>query len=132
MKAGKTVTLPDGRVIDGTAYLGEAKKGRIVTILGDTRKNANAIKLAQGADILVHESTYGKGEARMARNHYHSTNLQAVDVALEAGVGKLLLTHISARYAGKLAFELEKQAREIFAGAHVVSDFEEIEIPIKK
>lgn len=132
LKAGKTVTLPDGRVIDGTAYLGEAKKGRIVTILGDTRKNANAIKLAQGADILVHESTYGKGEARMARNHYHSTNLQAVDVALEAGVGKLLLTHISARYAGKLAFELEKQAREIFADAHVVSDFEEIEIPIKK
>ncbi|CAH0417134.1 ribonuclease Z [Periweissella fabaria] len=132
LKLGKTVTLPDGRVINGVDYLGDAKKGRIVTILGDTRKNANSIALAQSADVLVHESTYGKGEGRMARNHYHSTNLQAVDVAMAAGVDKLLLTHISARYAGKLAYELEKQAREIFAGAHVVSDFEEIDIPIKK
>lgn len=132
LKLGKTVTLPDGRVINGVDYLGDAKKGRIVTILGDTRKNANSIALSQSADVLVHESTYGKGEGRMARNHYHSTNLQAVDVAMAAGVDKLLLTHISARYAGKLAYELEKQAREIFAGAHVVSDFEEIDIPIKK
>lgn len=130
LKAGKIVTLPDGRTIDGQDYLGNAKKGRIVAILGDTRKNANAIKLAQQADVLVHESTYGQGEGRMARNHYHSTNLQAVDVAVEAQVKRLLLTHISARYAGKLAFELEKQAREVFAGAHVVSDFEEIDIPL--
>lgn len=132
LKAGKTVTLPDGRIVDGINYLGEAKKGRIVTILGDTRKNNNAVRLAQDTDVLVHESTYGKGEGRMARNHYHSTSLQAADVAIQAHADKLLLTHISARYAGKLAYELEKQAREVFERAHVVSDFEEIDIPIRK
>lgn len=131
LKAGREVTLPDGRVLDGKDYLGAAKKGRIVAILGDTRKTTQAITLAQDADVLVHESTYGKGEARMARNHHHSTNLQAVEVAQNAGAKKLLLTHISARYAGKLAFELEKQARELFDNVHVVSDFEEIDIPIK-
>lgn len=130
LKAGKIVTLPDGRIIDGKNYLGNAKRGRIVTILGDTRKTANAITLAENADILVHESTYGKGEAKIARNHYHSTNLQAVEIAKNARVKRLLLTHISARYAGKLAFELEKQAHELMDNVHVVSDFEEIDIPL--
>lgn len=130
LKAGQTVTLPDGRVLDGNNYLGDAKKGRIVTILGDTRKTTSSIELAKDADVLVHESTYGKGEAKMAKNHYHSTNLQAVEIAKQAKVNTLLLTHISARYSGKLAFELEKQAKVEFKNAHVVNDFQEIEISL--
>ncbi|MTV81331.1 ribonuclease Z [Secundilactobacillus folii] len=132
IKAGKTVTLPDGRKIDGHDYIGHAQKGRIVTILGDTRKTANSYKLAQNADVLVHESTFAKDEATMAHSYYHSTNVQAATIAKESHVGRLLLNHISARYNGKLAHELEKQAQAVFKNAKVVKDFDLIDIPFDK
>ena len=77
----------------------------------------------------MHESTYGKGEGKQARNHYHSTSIQAAEVAEKAGVGRLLLTHISARYAGKSANELAYQARTIFENTRVVNDFDVFEVP---
>ncbi|MSE09290.1 ribonuclease Z, partial [Lactobacillus salivarius] len=69
LKAGEVVTLEDGRTIDGKDFIGKAKKGRIVTILGDTRQTPNLKLLAKDADVLVHESTFGKGEGNLARNY---------------------------------------------------------------
>lgn len=86
LKRGETVQLPDGQWLDGKDYVGKKKAGRIVTILGDTRKTANSIALAQGADVLVHESTFNKDEQAMAKAYYHSTSLQAAEVAREAKV----------------------------------------------
>lgn len=129
LKRGNDITLPDGREIKSADVIGPAKKGRTVVILGDTRKTPNAGELATGADVLVHESTYGKGEGKQARNHYHSTSIQAAEVAENAGVGRLLLTHISARYAGKSANELAYQARTIFENTRVVNDFDVFEVP---
>ena len=88
--------------------------------------------MGRDADVLVHESTYGKGEGKQARNHYHSTSMQAADVAKEAGAGRLLLTHISARYAGKSANELAYQARTTFENTRVVNDFDVFDIPFGK
>ena len=68
---------------------------------GDTRKTHNSVVLAENSDILVHESTFNKDEARMAHNYFHSTTHQAAEVAKEAQAKRLLLTHISARYLGK-------------------------------
>ncbi|MFC6181828.1 ribonuclease Z [Lactiplantibacillus daowaiensis] len=132
LKAGKTVTLPDGRTINGQDFLAAPQPGRIVTILGDTRKTDHAVSLAQNADVLVHESTFGKDEGKLAHNYYHSTSTQAAQVAKQAGVTQLLLTHISARYTGKLSKELQKQAQQVFKNTKVVRDFDLIEVPIKK
>lgn len=52
-----------------------------MTILGDTRKTHNSVVLAENSDILVHESTFNKDEARMAHNYFHSTTHQAAEVA---------------------------------------------------
>ncbi|KRN45327.1 ribonuclease Z [Limosilactobacillus ingluviei] len=131
LKAGQTVTLPDGRTLDGHDFIGAPQKGRIVTILGDTRKTKAALTLAAHADVLVHESTFAKNEARLAHNYYHSTSAQAAQVAKQAQVGQLLLNHISARYVGKAATQLAYQVREIFPATRVVKDFEEIDIPLK-
>lgn len=131
LKAGQTVTLPDGRTLDGHDFIGAPQKGRIVTILGDTRKTKAALALATHADVLVHESTFAKNEARLAHNYYHSTSAQAAQVAKQAQVGQLLLNHISARYVGKAATQLAYQVREIFPATRVVKDFEEIDIPLK-
>ncbi|WP_288530229.1 ribonuclease Z [uncultured Secundilactobacillus sp.] len=132
LKKGETVTLPDGRVLHGQDYIGHAQKGRIVTVLGDTRKTLNSEKLAKNADVLVHESTFSKDEATLARNYYHSTNVQAAEIAQKAHVGRLLLNHISARYTGKMAHELEREAQTVFANTKVVKDFDLIDVPFDK
>ncbi|CAJ1228383.1 ribonuclease Z [Lactiplantibacillus xiangfangensis] len=132
LKAGQTVTLDDGRIINGQDYIAAPQAGRTVTILGDTRKTPNAAILAQDADALVHESTFGKDEGKLAHNYFHSTSTQAAQVAKQAGVRQLLLTHISARYTGKLSKELQKQAQKVFANTKVVRDFDLIDIPLQK
>lgn len=132
LKAGQQVILPDGRILDGKNYLGKPKKGRIVTILGDTRQVPSIERLALNADILIHESTFGKDEAKIAKNYHHSTCVQAAKVAKKAGVKKLLLTHISARYLGQAGVQLEKDAQKYFAQTHVVKDLEVVKIPFSR
>lgn len=132
LKQGETIQLEDGRTINGKDFVGTDKKGRIVTILGDTRKTHNSVVLAENSDILVHESTFNKDEARMAHNYFHSTTHQAAEVAKEAQAKRLLLTHISARYLGKAALELEKEAQEVFENTTIMKDFDSIEIPFSE
>ncbi|HGF7948373.1 TPA: ribonuclease Z [Enterococcus faecium] len=132
LKQGETIQLEDGRAINGKDFVGPDKKGRIVTILGDTRKTHNSVVLAENSDILVHESTFNKDEARMAHNYFHSTTHQAAEVAKEAQAKRLLLTHISARYLGKAALELEKEAQEVFENTTIMKDFDSIEIPFRE
>lgn len=131
LKAGKTVTLPDGRTLDGHDYIAPDQPGRIVAIMGDTRPTANTVKLARNADVLVHEATFAKDEAKMAKQYYHSTSAQAATMAKKAGAHKLLLTHISARYVGRAANQLAYQVRDIFKPTWVVKDFDVVDIPFK-
>ncbi|MBJ8325455.1 ribonuclease Z [Streptococcus pacificus] len=128
IKNGNNVTLANGEIIYAKDYLSAPKKGKVITILGDTRKTDASIRLALGADVLVHESTYGKGDEQIARNHAHSTNMQAAQVAKAAGVKQLLLNHVSARFLSKDIRQLEKDAKTIFENTHVVKDLEEIRI----
>lgn len=132
LKAGKTVTLADGRQIDGQDFLGPKRPGRVIAIMGDTRPNRNTEVLAEQASVLVHESTFGKQEQKLAKRYYHSTSDQAAQIAKKAHCQKLLLTHISARYQGKGALKLQAQARKVFANSDVVNDFDIIEVPLSK
>lgn len=131
LKQGKTVKLADGTTVDGHDFIGDPQKGRIVAILGDTRKTKNAVSLAEDADVLVHESTFAKGEGKLAHNYYHSTSAQAANIAKQAHVKMLLLNHISARYVGKAAYALAYQVRDIFPNTRVVKDFDVYDIPFK-
>ncbi|MFT8824345.1 MAG: ribonuclease Z [Liquorilactobacillus mali] len=129
LKAGEKVELSDGRIIDGKDYLGEKKRGRVVTILGDTRQTSSILGLAKDADVLVHESTFGRDEAQLAYNYHHSTNMQAAKVAKQAGVKRLFLTHISARYIGAKALQLEKDAHKVFGNTTLANDFDTYVVP---
>lgn len=86
------------------------------------------MRLGLGADILVHESTYGKGDEKIARNHGHSTGTQAAQIAKEASAKCLLLNHISARFLGRECKQIENDAQEIFENTHLVKDLEEISL----
>ncbi|WP_102274657.1 ribonuclease Z [Cytobacillus massiliigabonensis] len=132
IKNGEAVVLENGNVIEPEAFLGPAQKGRIVTILGDTRICETAIQLAKNADLLVHEATFSNGEEKLAYDYYHSTTVQAAQVAKEAGVKKLCLTHISSRYDRGDWNRLEEEARMIFENTVISEDFKEIFLPICK
>ena len=128
IKNGQDVVLEDGTKIKAADYISDPRPGKIITILGDTRKANASVRLAVNADVLVHESTYGKGDEKIARNHGHSTNMQAAQVAAEAGAKRLLLNHISARFLSKDISQLKKDAATVFENVHVVKDLEEVEI----
>jgi ribonuclease Z len=82
--------------------------------------------VAFGADLLVHEATFMEEEAERAAETRHSTALQAAQVAADAEVGLLALTHVSPRYAGG---ELRDEARTAFENTVVPRDFDRIELP---
>lgn len=128
IKNRETVILDDGRIIEPDEFLGPAQKGRIVTILGDTRYCQNAVYLAQHADLLVHEATFSKGDERLAFDYFHSTTNQAAKIAKQANVKQLYLSHISARYDRTAWKDLVKEARGIFPNTDIAEDFKEIPI----
>lgn len=131
LKKGEQIVLSDGTVLDGKEFLGPERPGRIVTIIYDTRSTPNIAKLAQNADVLVHESTFAGNEAKLAHSYYHSTAVEAATVARDNGVKRLYLDHISARYLGSKAKQLEKQARKVFDHTKLVNDFDRVNIPMK-
>ena len=128
VKNGEDVVLEDGTKIIAADYISAPRPGKIITILGDTRKTNASVRLAVNADVLVHESTYGKGDEKIAKNHGHSTNMQAAEVARDAGVKRLLLNHISARFLSKDIGQMRRDASSIFKNVHLVKDLEEVEL----
>ena len=128
---GRAVTLDDGRVIEPSVLVGAPRPGRRVVITGDTRPCAGTIDAARGADLLLHEATFGEEEAARAVETGHSTAREEAMVAREAGVETLVLTHFSARYSRDAA-ELGREAREWFEGSVVVGrDGMEVEVAYK-
>ncbi|HFU3844648.1 TPA: ribonuclease Z [Streptococcus suis] len=128
IKNGQNVTLEDGTEIIASEYISPPRPGKVVTILGDTRKCHASVRLAVNADVLVHEATYGKGDEKIARKHGHSTNMEAAQVAKDAGVKQLLLNHISPRFLAKDVSQLRKDASTVFENVRIVKDLEEIEL----
>ncbi|MFF2456512.1 ribonuclease Z [Peribacillus simplex] len=130
LKNGQTVRLDDGRVLNGKDYLSAPQKGRIITILGDTRMCSNALILAESADYLVHEATFSAEESEMASAYYHSTTVQAAETALKAGAKNLILTHISSRYTPEDAERLKEESKAVFANTIMGEDLMAIKVPL--
>lgn len=111
----------DGRIIRPEQVLGKKRKGRRIIYSGDTMPCANMIKFSNGADVLIHESTFDETLKNRAYETGHSTAADAAKIAKEAGVKNLILTHISTRYQDTDL--LEKEALEIFENSIIARDF---------
>ena len=126
LKRGETVTLEDGRRIDGKTLSGPERAGASLVYCTDTVFCEAAVSLAKGADLLIHESTFSHAEADMAFQRQHSTSTMAAQTAAEAGVGQLVLTHLSPRYApgnAVTADDLLAEAKAIFPNTVLAKDF---------
>jgi len=126
LKAGETITLPDGGIVNGSTLVGSPRPGRKVVICGDTGVTPGVVELAQNADVLVHEATFLTEQADRAAAAGHSTAAEAATAARDAGVGTLILTHLSARYESgsqPRTGELLAEAQAIFPNTLLAHDF---------
>ena len=126
--AGKTVTLENGTTVAPDQLVGPPRPGRKIVITGDTSPCESVVDAADGADLLIHEATFGEEEAERARETKHSTAKEAGQVALAARARRLVLSHLSARYSRDFTPILE-QAREVFPETVVARDGLTIEVP---
>jgi ribonuclease Z len=128
---GEAITLEDGRRIEPSALVGPPRSGRRVVITGDTRPCDATVEIARGADVLVHEATFGDEEAERAAETGHTTAREAGEIAARAGVRQLVLTHLSARYSND-AQTLLQEARGAFENVVVARDGLEIDVPFAR
>jgi ribonuclease Z len=129
LQRGDSITLADGRVLTPDSVLGAPRAGRRIVIAGDTAPTESVRVLAEDADLLVHEATFLEDERERASDTLHSTALQAAEIAREARVRLLALTHVSPRYFGP---ELAREARDIFPATIVPRDFDTVEVPFRE
>lgn len=124
---GESVEV-DGRIVTPELVVGEPRPGRRLVYTGDTRPTRATVEHARGADLLIHEATFGEDEADRARETLHSTAREAATVARDAGVRRLVLTHLSSRY-GLEPEVLEREARAVFPAVEIARDGLDIELP---
>ena len=126
LQAGESITLEDDRVVTPDEVLGPPRPGRKVVLSGDTAPSATVLEAARGAEVLVHEATFLDEDRERAGETGHSTALEAAELARDAEVGLLALTHLSNRYFGP---EAAREARTIFPETVVPKDFDVIDVP---
>jgi ribonuclease Z len=122
---GRSVTLPDGKRIDPDDVLGPVERGTKFVLVGDAGKTDDILEFCRDADGLVIESTYLDEEADMAKQFSHLTARMGAELAVRAGVKKLILTHLSRRYREK---DVLTEAQSVFPNAVVARDFDTFQI----
>jgi ribonuclease Z len=116
----------DGRVLT-VDEVSEARPGQRFAFVMDTRSCDNALRLAEGADLLVCESTFLDSDEDLARHYGHLTAREAAWIASEAGARRLVLTHFSQRYQDDEAFLVEAQS--LFPDVVVARDLMTVPVP---
>jgi ribonuclease Z len=121
--------LQRGETVNGVTpdqVVGAPRPGRKIVLSGDTAPCDIVRLAAHEADLLIHEATFLDDEAQRAQQTGHSTARQAAELARDADVRLLALTHVSTRYAG---YEVRDEARATFERTELPRDFDAIEIP---
>ena len=126
-REGSVVTA-DGRVVH-LEEMSERRGGQVFAFVMDTRLCDGAVALAEGADLLVCESTFLDRDADLAAAYGHLTAAQAARLAVDAGARRLVLTHFSQRYPDDASFVAE--AGEIFPDVVVVRDLDRVPVPAR-
>ena len=112
IKDGADYTTPDGTVIPNSKLTREADPSRSYAYCSDTRPCSQICGYLKDVDLLYHEATFAESEKERAKVTHHSTAKEAAEIALTAGVKRLLLGHYSSRYDDEE--QLQSEASEIF------------------
>jgi ribonuclease Z len=123
--SGKSITLPDGRLIQPDQVLGEERPGTRMVHVGDVGRTDELVQFVHDVDALIIEATYMHEEAEMAEQFAHLTARQAAELAVSAGVKYLILTHVSRRYRER---DILGEAQAIFPNTFVARDFDAFQV----
>ncbi|AIY90494.1 ribonuclease Z [Geoglobus acetivorans] len=126
LASGETVFF-QGKMISPEMVTDGIVRGRKIVYTGDTKPTEKLVEISRDADLLIHDSSFTSELTDWAEYTKHSTALKAAEVAKEAGVRKLILTHISARHT-KNTEPLLLEARRVFPNVEIARDFMEIEL----
>jgi ribonuclease Z len=126
LQMGDILTLSTGTLVQPSDVMDDPREGRTIVITGDTRPSNSVLEASRGAAVLVHEATFTEDEQARAAETRHSTAREAAVVAREAGVGLLVLTHLSSRHSARA---LAEEARKTFAQVLVPSDLDHLIVP---
>ena len=129
LQRGETITLDDGTVITPEGLVGETRLGRTIVLSGDTRPCDSLMARAVDCDLLIHEATFLDEELDRARDTHHSTAREVAELAAEARVRMLALTHLSMRSPPKL---IKAEAEAIHENVVVPRDLDLIELPFRE
>ena len=115
--------IKEGKVVDGISsedISSGTVKGIRIIYTGDTLPCEEVRYASMGADVLVHEATFGSDETESAGKHNHTTSVQAAEIARECGVRALVLNHVSNRYKDRSS--ILEEAVAIFPDTVVAED----------
>ncbi|MFF8370690.1 ribonuclease Z [Streptomyces lydicus] len=110
----------------------EQRPGQRFAFVMDTRLCPGVHALAEGADMLVIESTFLDEDVQLAVDHGHLTAGQAAEVAAQAGVRHLVLTHFSQRYDDPAEFERQARAAGFTGELTIARDLMRVPVPKRR
>lgn len=123
---GQPATLPDGRIIQPDDVMGDEIPGVSLVVVGDCGEPRLLSEAVRDADALVIEATYLNEDAPMARRYSHMTAEMAAQLAKEAGVKRLFLSHLSRRYRDR---DIYKEAAAVFPNVVIARDLDAYCVP---
>ena len=129
LKAGESITLADGRTVNGADFLAPATPGKKIAIFGDTAPCESALEMARDADLMVHEATLEAAMAEKANSRGHSSSEQTAQLARAANVKQLIITHVSSRYDAEGCRRLLAECRSVFPACELAEDFSTFTLP---
>ena len=122
IKNGMSWTTPDGEIIPHERLTKPASQPRSYAYCSDTKYKKNLHEIVKGVTMLYHEATYCDADKDRARLYNHSTSVQAAQVALDAGVEKLIIGHYSARYGDEEM--IIKEAKNVFPKTEAANEMD--------
>ena len=120
LKAGQAVHLEDDTTVQPEEVVGPERPGSSFAYVMDTRPCEGGVDLARNADLLYHEATFTDDLHERAIQTGHSTTREAAEVAREAGAGRMLIGHFSARYTETET--LVQEARRTFSNTEAAEE----------
>lgn len=112
IKNGEDYITPEGVVVPNHRLTTPSAAPRSYAYCSDTICQTSIIPQIKGVDLLFHEGTFAQCDAARAKETFHTTAMQAAQIAVEAEAKQLVIGHFSARYEDESI--LLKEAQTLF------------------
>lgn len=120
LQKGETIEQ-EGKIISPDMVLGSARKGIKLTYCTDSRPTKSIVKNAKNSDLFICEGMYGEPDKEQkAKEYKHMTFYEAAEMAKDADVKEMWLTHYSPSLVRPQEYEVK--VRKIFPNTIVAKD----------